>query len=66
MIERNIAEIVYSILFFIYGILLMVWYSMYDDISYNVSEEKQKENRKWIFKYYKDIMKVRLGFVLII
>ena len=44
----------------------MVWYSMYDDISYNVSEEKQKENRKWIFKYYKDIMKVRLGFVLII
>lgn len=66
MIERNIAEIVYSILFFIYGILLMVWYSMYDDISYNVSEEKQKENRTWIFKYYKDIMKVRLGFVLII
>ena len=32
--ERVLAEIVYSILFAIYGIILIVWYTMYDEISY--------------------------------
>lgn len=33
------AEVVYTILFYIYGILLMVWYTMYDEISFNISEK---------------------------
>lgn len=37
--ERLLAEVVYSILFYIYGSLLIVWYSMYDEISYNVAEK---------------------------
>ncbi|CAD8062642.1 unnamed protein product [Paramecium primaurelia] len=76
--ERILAEVVYTILFYIYGILLMVWYTMYDEISFNVSERNQNsksqlfrnelkiETRKWIFVYYKDIMKLRLLFVLLI
>ncbi|CAD8160627.1 unnamed protein product [Paramecium pentaurelia] len=78
--ERILAEVVYTILFYIYGILLMVWYTMYDEISFNVSERNQNsksqlllfrnelkiETRKWIFVYYKDIMKIRLLFVLLI
>ncbi|CAD8175121.1 unnamed protein product [Paramecium pentaurelia] len=73
--ERILAEVVYSILFYIYGILLMVWYTMYDEISFNISEKKQNnieqqapktENRKFILIYYKDIMKIRLFLVLIV
>lgn len=57
----------------------MVWYTMYDEISFNVKErnnnsksqllfrdELKFETRKWIFVYYKDIMKIRLIFVLLI
>ncbi|CAD8172583.1 unnamed protein product [Paramecium octaurelia] len=74
--ERILAEVVYTILFYIYGILLMVWYTMYDEISFNISEKKnntseqqlasKSENRKFILAYYKDIMKIRLFLVLII
>ncbi|CAD8177261.1 unnamed protein product [Paramecium pentaurelia] len=74
--ERILAEVVYTILFYIYGILLMVWYTMYDEISFNISEKKKNtldqqsapksENRKFILAYYKDIMKIRLFLVLII
>ncbi|CAD8079049.1 unnamed protein product [Paramecium sonneborni] len=77
--ERILAEIVYTILFYIYGILLMVWYTMYDEISFNISErnnnsksqsvfsdELKFETRKWIFVYYKDIMKIRLFFVFLL
>ncbi|CAD8168621.1 unnamed protein product [Paramecium octaurelia] len=77
--ERILAEVVYTILFYIYGILLLVWYTMYDEISFNISERNKKsklqllfgdelkvETRKWIFVYYKDIMKIRLFFVLLI
>ncbi|CAD8156396.1 unnamed protein product [Paramecium octaurelia] len=77
--ERILAEVVYTILFYIYGILLMVWYTMYDEISFNVIErnnnsksqsvfkdELKIETRKWIFVYYKDIMKIRLFFVFLI
>lgn len=63
MIERMLAEIIYTLLFFIYGYLLIVWYTMYDEISFNVYEGK---NRRWIFRYYKEIMKARLIAVLII
>ncbi|CAD8171539.1 unnamed protein product [Paramecium pentaurelia] len=75
MFERILAEVVYTILFYIYGILLMVWYTMYDEISFNISErnnnsksqllfrdELKVDTRKWIFVYYKDIMKIRLFF----
>ncbi|CAD8084851.1 unnamed protein product [Paramecium sonneborni] len=74
--ERILAEVVYTILFYIYGILLMVWYTMYDEISFNISEKKKinldqqsapkPEKRKLIFTYYKDIMKIRLFLVLIV
>ena len=79
MFERILAEIVYTILFYIFGILLMVWYTMYDEISFNISErnnnsksqllfrdELKVDTRKWIFVYYKNIMKIRLFFVLLI
>lgn len=36
VIERILADIVYTLLFYIYGCLLIVWYTMYDEISYNV------------------------------
>lgn len=36
---------------------------MYDEISFNVYEGK---NRKWIFRYYKEIMKGRLIAVIVI
>ncbi|CAD8074026.1 unnamed protein product [Paramecium sonneborni] len=77
--ERILAEVVYTILFYIYGILLMVWYTMYDEISFNISERNNNsksqlvlsdefkiETRKWVFVYYKDVMKIRLFFVLLI
>ncbi|CAK81025.1 unnamed protein product (macronuclear) [Paramecium tetraurelia] len=75
--ERILAEVVYTILFYIYGILLMVWYTMYDEISFNIAEKKNNnnqeqqsapktENRKFILTYYKDIMKIRLFLVLIV
>ncbi|CAD8086015.1 unnamed protein product [Paramecium sonneborni] len=74
--ERILAEVVYTILFYIYGILLMVWYTMYDEISFNISEKKKNnleqssglktESRRFILAYYKDIMKIRLFLVLIL
>ena len=58
-----LAEIVYTLLFFIYGCLLIVWYTMYDEISFNVYEGKK---RQWIFRYYKEVMKGRLIAVIVI
>ncbi|KAM3133633.1 hypothetical protein pb186bvf_014320 [Paramecium bursaria] len=86
--QRLIAEIPYTLLFFIYGILLIVWYTMYDEISFNIQakdkfglndptlnlspqttlnkQQEQISKRPWIFRYYKDFMKLRLILVLAI
>ncbi|CAD8094936.1 unnamed protein product [Paramecium sonneborni] len=66
VIERLLAEIVYTILFYIYGCLLIVWYTMYDEISYNIYQGEGKKQRKWIFKYYKEALKIRLFIVLLV
>ncbi|CAD8162908.1 unnamed protein product [Paramecium octaurelia] len=64
VIERLLSEVVYTILFYIYGCLLIVWYTMYDEISFNVYANKEK--RKFIFKYYKEVLKFRLFIVLLV
>ncbi|CAD8107613.1 unnamed protein product [Paramecium primaurelia] len=66
VIERLLAEIVYTILFYIYGCLLIVWYTMYDEISYNIYQGEVNKARKWIFTYYKETMKLRLFIVLLV
>ncbi|CAD8078619.1 unnamed protein product [Paramecium primaurelia] len=64
VIERLLSEVVYTLLFYIYGCLLIVWYTMYDEISFNVYQNK--EERKFIFKYYKEILKLRLFIVFLV
>ncbi|CAK63340.1 unnamed protein product (macronuclear) [Paramecium tetraurelia] len=66
VIERLLAEIVYTILFYIYGCLLIVWYTMYDEISFNIYQGELKKERKWIFTYYKEALKMRLFIVLLV
>ncbi|CAK78489.1 unnamed protein product (macronuclear) [Paramecium tetraurelia] len=66
VIERLLAEVVYTILFYIYGCLLIVWYTMYDEISYNIYQGEIKKPRKWIFTYYKEALKLRLFIVLLV
>jgi hypothetical protein len=42
-----LAEIIYSFLFAIYAVVLIIWYSIYDEISFNTqripSQNSQKE-----------------------
>lgn len=38
IIEHIINDITYTILFYIYGYLLIVWYSMYDEISFTITD----------------------------
>ncbi|CAK83497.1 unnamed protein product (macronuclear) [Paramecium tetraurelia] len=64
VIERLLSEVVYTLLFYIYGCLLIVWYTMYDEISFNVYQDKEK--RKFIFKYYKETLKFRLFVVFLV
>ena len=40
IIERILGEIVYSILFAIYGVILMAWFTIYNEVSFNYSEVK--------------------------
>jgi len=61
-----LAEVVYTLLFYIYGCLLIVWYTMYDEISYNIYQGEPKKPRKWIFTYYKEALKIRLFIVLLV
>jgi hypothetical protein len=37
IIEHILSDVVYSVLFYIYGYLLMAWYSMYDEISFTIT-----------------------------
>ncbi|CAD8093235.1 unnamed protein product [Paramecium sonneborni] len=64
VIKRFLSDLVYTLLFYIYGCLLIVWYTMYDEISFNVYQDKTK--RKYIFKYYKEVLKLRLFIVFLI
>ncbi|CAD8082361.1 unnamed protein product [Paramecium sonneborni] len=64
VIERLLSEVVYTLLFYIYGCLLIVWYTMYDEISFNVYKDKTK--RKYIFKFYKEVLKFRLFIVFLV
>ena len=61
--ERVLAEIVYSILFAIYAILLIVWYSLYDEISFSIIKENK---RRLIYKTFKFILKVRIFIVFLL
>ncbi|CAD8082653.1 unnamed protein product [Paramecium primaurelia] len=66
VIERLLAEVVYTLLFYIYGCLLIVWYTMYDEISYNIYQGETNKPRKWIFTYYKEALKIRLFIVFLV
>jgi hypothetical protein len=62
--ERIISEIVYSILFAIYAIILIIWYTLYDEISFNTNEEINE--RKCIWNFFKYAIKLRIIIVFIL
>ncbi|CAD8068769.1 unnamed protein product [Paramecium sonneborni] len=64
--EHILNDISYTLLFYIYGYLLIIWYSMYAEISFNISNHNNNENNqknnttKLICKHYKKVVKLRL------
>jgi hypothetical protein len=62
--ERLFAEIVYSFLFAIYGVILAVWYTIYSEIQFNLS---RKDSTQLCFvRFSKCILKVRIVLVFAI
>ena len=59
-VERLLAEIVYSILFTKYAIILIVWYTVFDEIKFNISSKKR---RKRLHNYLKQLLKFRVLIV---
>lgn len=39
IVEHILNDITYTILFYIYGYLLIVWYSMYDEVSFTITDD---------------------------
>lgn len=62
-VERLLSELIYSLLYALYGTVLLVWYSshkkpnkcqffryvIYDELSYNINRKR----RKWVCRGYK-------------
>ncbi|CAD8154678.1 unnamed protein product [Paramecium pentaurelia] len=72
IIEHILHDIAYTLLFYIYGYLLITWYSMYAEICFYLSNQDQndnyfnKESNNWICQHYKKVVKLRLFLVLLV
>ncbi|CAD8089682.1 unnamed protein product [Paramecium sonneborni] len=70
--EHVLNDISYTILLYIYGYILITWYTMYAEISYYLSNQNNNENNQknesnpLIYKHYKKVVKLRLFLVLLI
>ncbi|CAD8148350.1 unnamed protein product [Paramecium octaurelia] len=72
IIKHILHDIAYTILFYIYGYLLITWYSMYAEICFYLSNQEKNDNyfknesSKWICQHYKKVVKLRLFLVLLV
>lgn len=56
--ERMINEFIYSVLFTLFGIILIVWYSIFEETIYNNNNDSSV--KKYVFKFFKCLVKVRI------
>jgi hypothetical protein len=57
--ERFLGEIIYSFLYIIYAVVLIVWYQIYDDLSLAIKGE-----RKFLSKFFKFVVKISSILIL--